>query len=613
MKVCLDVVEYKNKPTKQDIIHINKRIIKNQVDISIEQLANEISRGKTFIPASFKYINGEIKRQIKYWESQQIVCLDFDSGMTIDEAINEFKDKAVFIYTTFSHSNKSHKFRVVFVLDQCIYDYNILNKIYNCLLYKYPMCDQSCKDGSRLFFGGKDIIKLNYNNKLYINEIINICNENNINNNINNNTINYKSKGRGLGVNNRFNYSIVPTKNPLEPKINNIELIKRKDVKALQNIIKPKPVTFYTYTEVYHYLNQQDLSLFLGVNRNSFHCLFHDDHTPSANIFFGDEANCDIYKCFSSKCTFKTGTIRKCVERILGCNKVESLKFLMDVYKITLSETEWQRRQREIIDENIRYIQSPQFQYDYPELYSRIKNYIGDLIILHNIAKENLPAEHYSNDQIEFLFYTSMRHLANIKGVKSQSKIANIVALFVYLGLILRKSKDELPDYFIDHVLKNIKPNHIDIISFFAVPSYCDKVMSFGEEKAIEFKEKHFTMKGWSRELLLRSLGEDEANRVYPSQKGKRLSHLSHDNVSTIEKEMIELIHRKGWVVESELYDCVILKVNSKEYKKKQIKRMISEVLDKYDLKRVRLNNKMKVKMNIEISGYPYIIIKNGE
>lgn len=597
MKICLDYVEYKNKPNHYEILKINKRIIKNQINITIEELAKEISRGKSFIPASFKKINGMIKRDKKHWESQQILCLDFDRGMSLNDAIKKFKDTAVFIYTTFSHTEKHHKFRVVFVTDKVITNYNKLTHIYKQLHKRYPMCDQSCKDGSRIFYGGKDIIVLNYNNRLNIDEYIN----DNVNDSL-------YDKGV-LGVNNRLkelNTLLFPPKTPL----NNVELIKTRNIKMLQEIIQPKPITFYTYTEVYHYLNQQDLSLFLGVKRDSFHCLFHDDHHPSANIFYGDEANCEIYKCFSDNCTFKTGTIRKCVERILGCNKVEALHFLMEVYKITLSETEWQKKQREIIDENIRYIQSTQFQYDYPELHSRIKNYISDLIILHTIAKDNLPAEHYLNEQIEFLFYTSIRHLANIKGVKSQSKVANIVALFVYLGLLLRKDKNELPKDFLNNVINHINPKQINMISFFALPSYCDSVMSFGEEKAIEFKQKHLTMKGWSRELLLRTLGEHEADRVYPSQKGNKLSELSHHHVSIIEKEIMNLIHIKGWITENELLHCVELKIKSKEYKKKQIKRMIGEVLDKYGLKRVRLNKEIKDKFNIEMNGYPFVIMK---
>jgi hypothetical protein len=594
MKIYLDHKEYKEKPNHKEIIYINKRILNNQVDIGIEQLAKEIGRGKTFIPASFKNIDGTVKRQIKHWESQQIICLDFDNGMKLDEAIKEFKNNAVFIYTTFSHNENNHKFRVVFLLDKCINNYHELQVIYNYLYNKYPMCDTSCRDGSRIFFGGKDIIELNYNNRLIIKDIIN-----------------YKEYNEGdLGVNNSCKIFYCSHQKPHTTSYDHLDLIRTKNIEALRNIIKPKPIIFYTYTEVYHYLNQQDLSLFLGVNKKPFHCLFHDDTNPSANIFYGDEANAEIYKCFSERCTFKTGTIRKCVERILNCNKVESLKFLMDVYNITLSETDWQRKQKEIIDENIRYIQSVQFQYDYPELYNRIKNYISDLILLHNIAKDNLPAEHYSDEQIEFLFYTSMRHLANIKGVKSQSKIANIVALFVYLGLIFRKNKDELPDNFIDQVIKTINPKHIDIISFFAVPSYCDKIMTFGEEKAIEFKEKHLTMKGWSRELLLRTLGENEANRVYPSQKGKKLSELSHNNVSTIERVLLNFIYEKGWVTEKELYEHVHLNIKSNEYKKKQIKKMIGETLDKYGLKRVRLNRDIKEKYQIDVNGYPFIIIK---
>ena len=48
-----------------------------------------------------------IKRSIGYWHSQEIIALDFDDGMTLEEAVKAFSGEAVFIYTTFSHTEET--------------------------------------------------------------------------------------------------------------------------------------------------------------------------------------------------------------------------------------------------------------------------------------------------------------------------------------------------------------------------------------------------------------------------------------------------------------------------------------------------------------------------
>lgn len=71
--------------------------------------------------------------------------------------------------------------------------------------------------------------------------------------------------------------------------------------------------------------------------------------------------------------------------------------------------------------------------------------------------------------------------------------------------------------------------------------------------KAFEFKVKGFTMKGFSRELLLRSLGMEEADRVYPRLEGKTLSEFSEELCRGLEKLAHSLILEKGWTSEKEI------------------------------------------------------------
>lgn len=79
----LDTIEYQSKPEGREAGSISNRIINHSVDISIEELANNLVKGKTFIPAYFREKDGKIRRNKSYWHSQEVIALDFDDGMTL--------------------------------------------------------------------------------------------------------------------------------------------------------------------------------------------------------------------------------------------------------------------------------------------------------------------------------------------------------------------------------------------------------------------------------------------------------------------------------------------------------------------------------------------------
>ena len=68
----------------------------------------------------------------KDWISQQILTLDFDSGITPDDIIKRCRILSLnpnLIYTTFSKKKKKRKFRVLFILDKLAGADNILKEI----------------------------------------------------------------------------------------------------------------------------------------------------------------------------------------------------------------------------------------------------------------------------------------------------------------------------------------------------------------------------------------------------------------------------------------------------------------------------------------------------
>lgn len=163
MKLCLDHDEFTRKPSGAEIGKISKRIAEHCIEISLEDFVKQITEpnGRTYTPAWF---NGNA-RSNDAWAGQQIFGLDFDGGITYKEIMARCKEYNIIpsvIYETFSSVDRN-KLRVLFVCEQEITDFRIRTAVQIALLTMFKESDKSCKDASRLFFGGKAIVYKDYN------------------------------------------------------------------------------------------------------------------------------------------------------------------------------------------------------------------------------------------------------------------------------------------------------------------------------------------------------------------------------------------------------------------------------------------------------------------
>ena len=162
---------YNIKPSKNEIGYIQKNI--KETTIAINDLANELCHGATFKPGVL--VGG---MTADCWKEQQLFGLDFDDGMTIEEAYNIAKNNniiPVFMYTTFSHTENHHKFRMVFCNDSIVTDIKTRDKLQISLMNIFKKTDAKCKNRDRLFFGGKgkEVIYPSYDSRINADEIIN--------------------------------------------------------------------------------------------------------------------------------------------------------------------------------------------------------------------------------------------------------------------------------------------------------------------------------------------------------------------------------------------------------------------------------------------------------
>lgn len=388
-------------------------------------------------------------------------------------------------------------------------------------------------------------------------------------------------------------------------------VIKYRYESLLKDRLNTLPIKLHTHDEVYDCLKRQELAKFLGVpDKGNFSCIFHKDEKPSATIYTAKDTGHQIYQCFSSNCKLgKQGkTIIQITELLTNYSRYSALKFLRSVYNVTYYETQWQTERKGILEENQRLLMSHEFENIYPEVYKRIKVYLPELYALNGMARELIFTEAYTMTDGSPIFYASNLYLARKFG-KDVQAVSKRMGLFTYLGLVIKLNDKDVPKFLLKRAKHEAaKKNWKQTIQFYSVPSYGELSMEYSREKANEFVRKGFTMKGFGRELLLRTLGQEEANRVYPKLEGKQLSEKSEQLSRLIDQFVLSMIDSHGWTTEKEILENVIVKKH--KIKERELKAILPELLDKYGLLKTRLNKKLKASIDYkgDSKSYPYII-----
>ncbi|MGE6612527.1 hypothetical protein ACQKFG_18595 [Peribacillus sp. NPDC076916] len=598
MKLMLDTIEYQSKPVGRETGNISNRIINHPVDISIEELAENLGKGKTFIPAVFKDKEGVIKRQKDYWYSQEVIALDFDDGMTLNEAVKEFSDKAVFIYTTFSHTEEKHKFRVVFGLDRIIHKIEEFDDIIGELMTKYPQADSHCTDCTRLLFGGNKIIELNFKNRLKVDDFLNKSPDS------------FGGTKKYLDIYPPKNTQQIQTNGYKQGKetANNIELIQQRNINELRMKIRTKPKVVYNNFEVFDYLKQQDLRAFLGIqHKQNFLDVFHEETNPSASIFASNKKNGhQLYKCFSTSNPF-VGTIIQVTERLLKCPILEVKAFLMELYQVEIKESDQQKELKEELDIYKELLQSDDLEELYPNFYKVFNRYgyMKDMYILLDLVKEYLPA----GDDKRLLFYHSIETISK-KFERSKSVTHTRMNFLTFFEFLSKLDRNEIPKelYEIQRESKR-KKGHKYLNSTYEIHLYSFDFFNTLDKKCALWIEKGCTTKTVNYEGILRNFGRDEADRVFPQDEGKIIPPLNEDVVHRIHITTLELIENYGWTTEQEVLESITLYFKGQQtFKQRQFKICFGELLDGYDLERTRLNKELKLELGIESKGYGFVI-----
>lgn len=608
----LDKMQYESKPKMHEGIITNRLMNSSPTSVSVKELSEALSKGQTFTPATFKRIDGVIKRRPEYWDSQQVICIDYDNEImvdgkkvkdvrtTVDDAIRIHGKTTAFIYKTFSYADDHPKFRVIEVLDRPIVDKNEMKSIMDYYSNKYPNADPSSFQLNRMFYGGTGLLWSKFENVISVDRILKDTLKT---------PINMKNKDDGLRWNNnKSNILIVP------PTNSNQSFILDEDIDILRERLDRLPLVFNSRNEMLDHFKQQSLIELLDIDevRGNFSCIFHEDNNPSANIIVNENGH-QVYHCFSSNCPFRSGTIIQVIEYITGKNRVETLNFLKDIYNVQYEELGWVKTQREYVEENIRFLQSDEFEKYYPEVYEIIRPYIGLLLQIHRKAIENIITENYSDENNNLLFFSSARYLSQESGVKL-ANTSREIGIYSFLGLLRKLPSTSIPSELLERAIALAKQKEQRrMVNYYGVVPYSRKSLDYSTKKAKEFKDNGFTRKGWSREMILRTYGDEETNRVFPQLEGEKIPEKNNHVANDLEILALELIEQNGgYVLESKITENLVLTFKGQqEFKRTQLKRIMASLLDGYGLKRSRLTKELRNKFHLEgIRGNPYIIVK---
>lgn len=608
---------FKEKPQGKQCGWVQKSL--TQVNITIENLADALVHGASFKPGVL--VGGN---KAENWIEQQLFGLDFDDGIRIEEAYNKVISLGItpcFMYTTFSHKEEHHKFRMIFCNDTVITDGNIRDKLQATLMGTIGGIDEVCFNRDRLFFGGKGhtVLYPDYDTRINAESIIEKYWNDDFEQYISNAKPKSKKKKDNTvaGIKNKGT-DTVKKRSTYENL--NVKAIKEHDIEYLRKVLAHDPIEFENKNEFWDYIySELDIAELIDIDDpRSFCCVLHDDHNPSANIFT-TQNGVQKYRCCSENLTLN---IKQLIE-LLGDFKSEykAIQFIMNIYNLSIKESQWSIEQRENIDLMISNITLNKFKELCPQADKNIKYAKDTFLMMLSIARNNVYSEKFSNDDGEIVFFVTTKKIAECLGKDySQSKIDKIgkyIKMLIYHDLIRILDDEQVPK---ELLFKAIKYSGTDKrtgkhVNFYAIPSWVIQQLSTIENNGVRWKEK-----GVSFDMFYRSEGFDVAASIYPQYKKKKNEYgeivdrsttkASDERTLKISEIILQCIQRKGYCTEKEV---VYILGNKYRYEvtETQIKRSLNEIMDLYGLKKVKANKALKEQYHIKSDGYPNIIIED--
>lgn len=522
------------------------------------------------------------------WESQQVFMIDIDDGLTINEAIEKYSFLSPsFIYTSFSHSETRHKFRLVFIVDDLIKNFDKAKEIQLKLMQLIPECDEKCKNLNRLYFGGKSCVYKNLSNRLNVDYL---------------NDISLKKEVNSVK-------DIDSIKDRVHPR----DIVKsashKSDTIICINTLYSNSLekTEMNVNDFYQYLLEQDMNIVLKAcikgweykkERETFRCVLkdHKDSNPSAGIIVSNKQNkAYLYNCFGCGRTLNNIQL---VSRLYNIDGLEAIELLSNIFNIERVDSEYIARQKAKIDYMINYILSGRMEEERPEIYKFIKRDKNNMIALYEFAKSNLFTDDYKTSDGNAIFYASIEKLCSVLNTKRRNTVNSTIQLFNLLNFITKLAPEELPENILNiakkHSVKGKITNH------YTITIMTEDMMDETENNITILKENKFLKSAMSREYILRTFGKEKADKLYPQHTDKKVSNTSDEITKIIVKAIHYIFQDKNYCSDDDIIKLICSSSDLKMSRvKSQLKRSCKEICDSYGLDYVNCTKENKLKYNL--------------
>lgn len=594
-KVCIDNLEFKNKPTPFETGTIANNIGKNLFRLSLKEIIAELEKGKSIMLSELSTI--DIKSKLV---SQQLFFLDIDNKnnyMSFEDAIsNEFvKENACFAYKTFNDRADSNRFRICFVTEKPIKKEEMSLAIYENLISKFPSSDSACKNYNRIFYGTS--------NKVHIINLKNRLNETEFLLDSSNEDV-------------REAYSLLKDNNIDDiMTIPNWVLIKlgRDDILKLK--LKKYGISLADVNQFTEYFKRVDIGEFLELPLGStFADIFHDEVNPSACIF-KLPSGIQLYKCHSENHKF-TGDLIRVVCQLRNCGIVSALNYLISITGSQEIVSEELKELRDSIDILKNLLLSEDLKDQYPELDKYVSGYRTDMVSILEILKTSTYWDSDRNDYRALFYYstkTLSQKLGYANGNKYQKRVQRVLNLMTYMMFIDKLTTEETPKVLLNQLEKSRKENKFSRrVNVIEAKKFTDDSFEIIFDQCKKMFDDGFTVGGFNREYLLRNESEFVANRVFP-QETKNLEDVNHAYENKIIKYMFDTIDEKGYVFEKDVRKELSRLTKSKAISDAKWKTIRTDLINTYGLLRVRLTKSIKEELmitDLPLTSSPFILKK---
>lgn len=556
--------------------------------------------------------------------SQQVFAVDIDNAkdkepipegerLTPEQAIERARAAGLtpnFIYPTFSDSPALRKYRILFLLDIPIIENELRGRIADYITNIFgTAADSKCRNPARLFFGtDKPPILTDTDHINHIADIERLLPD--------------APKKEPPKPKEKRKRTARPASKAESGRKSNIELIKAHEWKELSERIGSKRKVFDCVADFKAEIWQKaDIAELLEIdNPKSFCCIFHEDNSPSASIYYGDCGKW-LYKCFSSNCKYgdKALTIHAVIANLANLKAWEAWEAIKEIYNYEVLRTpQSERLQGELLEiaEILDEVDETGFNAQCPVASKNVRYAVELYHHILRIAGRNISP--YTKDN-RVIFFFSLRQLASESGrsPNKANKINQYITMLAYHGMIEKLSDEQVPIALLKKAYDHTKDNQRHI-QFYALQGWNNDTLINIEDNGNRWKKNGYRQNGISYEMFYRTEGEEVASRLYPlSSKTTKENEVitrtptksADSRHEAIMNVCMNLIIEKGYTTEKEIA-LALSKGIGKELTDRQIKRSIKDICECNNLSRKRSTKALKEQFNIVSDGYPTIIYR---